>query len=102
MPAAAAAAAAAQAAAQPQGWHSREHADTGQAGADDASTYVLIGSPHSLYTAKLRAYLLLRQLPHEELTASADAYRRFVLRTGTCSQRSTRSRSTPTPAASTP
>jgi hypothetical protein len=45
--------------------------------------YILIGSEHSLYTGKLRAYMIWRGLPFIELTASAELYRQVVLpRTG--------------------
>jgi hypothetical protein len=49
--------------------------------------YVLIGSQHSLFTGKLRAYLQWRQLPFLELTASGEVYRQIILpRTGLCVQ----------------
>jgi hypothetical protein len=45
--------------------------------------YILIGSEHSLYTGKLRAYLIWRGLPFVELTASAELYKQVILpRTG--------------------
>lgn len=45
--------------------------------------YILIGSEHSLYTGKLRAYLIRRGIPFVELTASAELYRQVILpRTG--------------------
>lgn len=45
--------------------------------------YVLIGSQHSLFTGKLRAYLQWRNLPFLELTASGELYRQVILpRTG--------------------
>lgn len=45
--------------------------------------YVLIGSEHSLYTGKLRAYLIWRGIPFKEFTASAEVYKHIILpRTG--------------------
>jgi hypothetical protein len=50
---------------------------------DPPRPYILIGSRHSLYTAKLRAYLQYRRLPFVELTACAELYRSVILpRTG--------------------
>lgn len=47
--------------------------------------FVLIGSQHSLFTGKLRAYLQWRNLPFLELTASGELYRQVILpRTGQC------------------
>jgi hypothetical protein len=51
--------------------------------ADKAPPFILIGSDHSLYTGKLRAYLIWRGLPFIELTASAELYKQVILpRTG--------------------
>jgi hypothetical protein len=48
-----------------------------------ATQLCLIGSEHSLYTGKLRAYLIWRGLPFVELTASAELYKQVILpRTG--------------------
>jgi glutathione S-transferase len=45
--------------------------------------YVLIGSQHSLYTGKLRAYLRYKGIPFEEIVASQDVYKTAILpRTG--------------------
>ena len=50
---------------------------------DRTPPYILIGSDHSLYTGKLRAYLIWRGVPFIELTASAELYKRVILpRTG--------------------
>lgn len=45
--------------------------------------FILIGSQHSLYTGKLRAYLRWKGLPFEEMAASQDLYRSVIMpRTG--------------------
>jgi hypothetical protein len=45
--------------------------------------YVLIGSQHSLYTGKLRAYLRYKGIPFEEIAASQELYKSVILpRTG--------------------
>jgi hypothetical protein len=41
--------------------------------------YVLIGSQHSLYTGKLRAYLRYKGIPFEELAASQELYKSVIL-----------------------
>eukprot|EP00775_Hariotina_reticulata_P009460 gene9462-9625_t len=47
------------------------------------ATYVLIGSDHSLFTGKLRVYLMYKGIPFEQMTASKDAYLQVIVpRTG--------------------
>ncbi len=45
--------------------------------------YTLIGSPVSLYTGKLRAYLQYKQIPFEEVLSTAQVYKDIIIpRTG--------------------